>query len=342
MKRMLLQVSALLTTTLLEGTVVAQDAPPQIELTAGTTTLVVMLPDADRGFYTDTRFDWSGIIVFAECDGHTYIGGKTVGADGLAARDYSLGTSEEFTRTFYFNKDAKPSEIDSAIEAIRIGVGILKKTTQQDGRTPSVRFVLDRPFGWRIDHERHSIRFEQKVDHRSGFGYRYLKQITLADDGRSFFIDHRLLNTGVVPLQTMHYCHNWLRIDSTPGGRDYTIRFRSPPVITTDNGKFGGGLVDDRCFTFDRAVTKKGPYFAEVGGLTKPDDHWARVTNHKTGAALVLSGDWAPPKYHLYVWHNEVCPEPFIELELAAGQEQRWMSRYGFEARDLHEKNDSP
>ena len=46
--------------------------PPSVQITNGTITATVYLPDATAGFYRGTRFDWAGVIGRLEYRGHTF------------------------------------------------------------------------------------------------------------------------------------------------------------------------------------------------------------------------------------------------------------------------------
>ena len=46
--------------------------PPSVQITNGTITATVYLPDAATGFYRGTRFDWAGVIGRLEYRGHTF------------------------------------------------------------------------------------------------------------------------------------------------------------------------------------------------------------------------------------------------------------------------------
>jgi hypothetical protein len=47
---------------------------PAIEISNGQIRVKVYLPDAKKGFYRATRFDWSGAIGSLEYKGHNYYG----------------------------------------------------------------------------------------------------------------------------------------------------------------------------------------------------------------------------------------------------------------------------
>src|SRR5690348_18249445 len=59
------------------GSIAAQTYPgpyPQTTLSNGALNATIYLPDADKGFYRGTRFDWAGVIGSLEYKGHNYYG----------------------------------------------------------------------------------------------------------------------------------------------------------------------------------------------------------------------------------------------------------------------------
>ena len=55
------------------ATVAAADFP-SVAISNGQIRARIMLPDAERGYYRGTRFDWSGQIESLEYNGHNYFG----------------------------------------------------------------------------------------------------------------------------------------------------------------------------------------------------------------------------------------------------------------------------
>ena len=47
---------------------------PQVVIANKLLKATVYLPDAEKGFYRGTRFDWSGMVAQAEYKGHTFFG----------------------------------------------------------------------------------------------------------------------------------------------------------------------------------------------------------------------------------------------------------------------------
>ena len=53
---------------------VSAQSHPSHQITNGEITATVYLPDAKNGFYTTTRFDWSGAVGSLKYKGHDYYG----------------------------------------------------------------------------------------------------------------------------------------------------------------------------------------------------------------------------------------------------------------------------
>src|SRR5689334_67880 len=68
---------------------------PHAVLTNGALTLTVLLPDASRGYYRGSRFDWSGLVARAECGGHSLFAPWKSPHDPTDPEG-AFGTAEEF------------------------------------------------------------------------------------------------------------------------------------------------------------------------------------------------------------------------------------------------------
>ncbi len=69
---------------------------PKTTLSNGKLTVVVFLPDAEKGYYRSTRFDWAGIIPCVSLNGHRFFGEWFVGAYDPMRNDAVVGPAEEF------------------------------------------------------------------------------------------------------------------------------------------------------------------------------------------------------------------------------------------------------
>src|SRR5713226_3057333 len=219
-----------------DGSVVGHaTSAPQAEINNGVLKAQFYLPDAQKGFYRGTRFDWSGVIGSLEYKGHRYYGpwftktDPTVndfiykGADIVAGPCSAIaGPVEEFST------DDKALGYDEAKPGgtfIKIGVGVLRKP--QDGGSYN-RFrlyeIVD-PGTWKVQTTRNSIEFTHDVaDPSSGYGYRYQKTIQLAPGRPDMVMDHKLKNTGKRSIASSVYNHNFLVLDGQPPGPDFVLK----------------------------------------------------------------------------------------------------------------------
>src|SRR6476469_3678787 len=47
---------------------------PSVQISSSSVTAKILLPDAERGYYRGTRFDWSGVIKSLKAKDHEYFG----------------------------------------------------------------------------------------------------------------------------------------------------------------------------------------------------------------------------------------------------------------------------
>ena len=100
----------------------AADDYPKVELKTKGLKLTVYLPDAEKGFYRGTRFDWSGVVATAEVGGHTVFGYWKSTHDP-ANHDDVPGTAEEFGH----DEPLGYAEAPAGGTFVKIGVGVLEK-----------------------------------------------------------------------------------------------------------------------------------------------------------------------------------------------------------------------
>src|ERR1051326_2122289 len=100
---------------------------PQAEISNGLIRAKLYLPDAEKGYYRATRFDWSGVISSLQYKGHEFFGQWFPRYDPKL-HDSITGPVESFKTgdTALGYDEAKPGET-----FIRIGVGVLRKPEER-------------------------------------------------------------------------------------------------------------------------------------------------------------------------------------------------------------------
>src|SRR5206468_262615 len=114
--------AALLAASLFAPCVVAEDKFPQTTLTKCDLKLTIYLPDAQKGYYRGTRFDWSGLVGQATYKGHTFFGPWKATHDPTNAED-----ADAIAEEFGINEPPSYAETKAGEPFIKIGVGVLEK-----------------------------------------------------------------------------------------------------------------------------------------------------------------------------------------------------------------------
>lgn len=323
------------------GSSAAQTYPgtyPQTKLSNGVLGATIYLPDAEKGFYRGTRFDWAGVIGALEYKGHSYFSPffekfnpavpDVVIGDPVEAgvNSAASGAVEEFIGadgSVPGYAEAKPDE-----SFCKIGVGALRKLDNASYSSYANYAILNG--GKRtVKSGRDWIEFTQQVDCGSGYGYAYTKTIRLLKNEPEMTIEHRLVNTGEKPIETRVYDHNFLPIDHQSTGPNVVITFPFVPEPT--QALNGIAMVRGNRLVFPKDLKGGDTFDSEFRGFGKTaTDYQIQVENHKTGAGVTIRGD--RPLVNLEVWavRTVVAPEPYIEIKVAAGREFNWKYTYHF------------
>lgn len=311
--------------------------PPRAEIQNKQLRVTVYLPDAKSGFYTGTRFDWSGIISDLQFAGHhlyrpwfastdpsvrdfTY-----KDADIIAAPNSAMtGPAEEFQTPLGYDT-AKPGET-----FLKVGVGLLRKA--DDAPYAFFKhFELVDGGRWTTHATANSVTFEQTIhDASSGYGYIYTKTIRLLDDSNKLVIEHHLKNTGKLPIATRLYDHNFLTVDGLPIEAGYTISVpygiepTRPPdskfvTITGSTARYIADLQGQ-----DRVA------FGLQGFSADPKDYHFVITNAAAKVTVTIVGD--RPLTNASVWsiRNVLAVEPFIDIQADPQKETSWSYTYTY------------
>lgn len=286
--------------------------PPEARLTNGELELVVMLPDARSGFYRGVRFDWSGIVAQAIYRGHTFF----QGAENLTSSG-GTGTAGEFRLPLGY-EEAAPGE-----PFVKIGVGVLERL---DGKPYhfGAKYKLVVPGEWAVSQGSDWILFEQELATEFGHAYQYRKRIVMAADRPGFSVIHELTNTGHKRLDTNTYVHNYLLFDGEPVGPDYQVEFPAGVKVLEEAG--GAYEVLEKLV---RPASEVGEKQSSGVALEAGSNEFI-ASNRKTGTRLHFTGDHPLASLYFWSWRGAICPEPMIDIRLAAGESIRWKNSYAF------------
>lgn len=332
----------LLAPVLAVGPMAAQTYPgtyPQKQISNGVLTAKIYLPDAEKGFYRGTRFDWAGIIGSLEYKGHDYFGpffekfnpavSDVVIGNPIEAgiNSSASGPVEEFVSgpdgTVLGYADAKPGET-----FCKIGVGALRKIDNAP-YSSYTNYTIVNGGKRTVKSDAASIEFTQELDCGDGYAYSYRKTIRLLKDEPMMSIEHCLVNTGSKPIETQVYDHNFLSIDHQSTGPDISIGFAFTPKPTQALDRLAE--IQGKELHFSKELTGSDTFYAEFLGFGKTaEDYGIRVENRKTGAGVDIHGDQPLENLGLWAVRTVVAPEPYIETNVPAGKEFSWKYSYRF------------
>jgi hypothetical protein len=293
---------------------------PRARLASGDVEVSVYLPDAERGYYRGTRFDWSGIIEHVDYRGHRFYAPLHAEHDPHR-HDSVSGPADEFAMFHPMGfAEAGPRET-----FVKIGVGLLEKGAGAEYLFHG-DYRLHRAGTWRVEQVDDRITFEQGLDGERGWAYHYRKTIRLLAGEPGFAVDYRLENRGARNVDIDHYNHNFTLIDGTPYGPDYVVEF----AFATGEPK----PIDDLAWFRDGAIQVERPLgdrslWSELyEGPGRIDYNTATVRNLITGASVSFDGDAPIERMVFWAVERAACPEPFIRIRLDPGEAKTWSCTY--------------
>ncbi len=296
--------------------------PPQATITNGLVRTTLYLPDAQRGYYQGTRFDWSGAFKSLEHNGHQYVD-QWFEIYDPKIHDAINGPVEEFTALGY--ADTKPGDT-----FVKIGVGVLRKPDDKPYSFARPYDVVD--YGkWNVKTGKDYANFRHELSDEGGYAYQYVKTVRLVKGKPELVLEHRLENTGRKLIETSVYNHNFFVIDKQPTGPGIEVRF--PFAVKGEGRGFGSAiLTKDSSLVYARDLEKREQVFsAGLQGFGPTADAYdIRIENVKTGAGVRATGDQPIEKLVYWACSTTSCPEPYVKLRAAPGQTVTWTITYAF------------
>ena len=295
---------------------------PYAEISNGLVKAKLYLPDMERGYYQATRFDWSGVISELEFEGHQYFGQWFPKYDPKI-HDAILGPVDSFSEIGY-------AQADVGGEFLRIGVGGLLK--EDDSRMDAFKlYPISNPGKWTVKKSANQVVFTHEIKDVAGYSYHYTKTVRLTKDKPELVLEHTLKNTGKQAISTNVYNHNFFVIDQEPTGPNIIVRF--PFEVS---GTWGRGdslvVIEGQTIRYTRAFKPNETVFmGNVQGHTQSvEDYDFRIENLKTGAGVRITCDRPISKIVYWASATTSCPEPYIDINVAAGEEFKWKNTYQF------------
>ncbi len=289
---------------------------------------VVLLPDPLQGYYRGPRFDWSGTVASVRCNGHSFFGPWRDPPHRPRMHDDTAGTAGEFGMG-PLTGNPPPLGYEEAVVGepfLKIGVGHLTKIEEQSYSYAAL-YRISMPAAWDIRRDEAEISFTQEDGPVRGNAFRYSKRVALSPNDASLSLTHALSNTGSRPLHQTHYCHNFIRIDEQPVGREVSLELPFTPSLSQVRGDVLAA--EGRRIGLSRDPGPNEDYFTLVQGFGggTAENH---VLVRTPGAGLRISGDRRLVRFQVWGTGRTICPEPFVALDLRPGETVTWTIRYDF------------
>jgi hypothetical protein len=297
------------------------DAPnaPAVRITNGLVTATLYLPDAERGYYRATRFDWSGVVADLQAGGHSYFGRWNPKYDPKL-HDAITGPVQEYVTGLGFDA-AKAGET-----FIKIGVGVLRKPAEPTRGFATLEIVDGGK--WSTNVRADAVEFVHEVtDPRSGYGYRYSKTVSLPPGKMQMTLTQRIESTGANAIDTEMYNHNFFVLDGQPSGPDVEVRV--PFKLEAFNVRGDAIQVGADRLNYLKPIETANRMQLK-GFSASVTDYDIRVENRKTGAGVRVTSD--RPLSDMVFWTSPrtTCPEAYIHVHAERGRPMEWKTTYDF------------
>jgi hypothetical protein len=304
---------------------------PEARIGNGQITARIYLPDAKRGYYRSTRFEWSGAVYSLQYKGHEFYGPwydrvdpavinwVHQGSEIVAGPCSALwGPVNEFETPLGFN------EAKAGGTFIKIGVGVLKKAAEGRYNRYQPYDVVDSG-KWTVKRNADSVEFTQELsDPASGYAYLYRKVVRLVSGKPEMEIAHSLKNTGKLAIHSNVYNHNFMVIDKQGPGPDNTIRvpyqIRTTRPPNKELAEVRGNEV-----VYARPLSGQDEVAVFFEGFSNDaKDSGIVIENRKVGAGVKITTDHPLIRGLLWSIRTVLAPELYIAVNVEPGAEFTW------------------
>jgi hypothetical protein len=300
---------------------------PQADISNGVLKARIYLPDAERGYYQGTRFDWSGQVASLEYKGHNYFG-KWFDRYDPKIHDAIMGPVEEFLtpdRTGLGYEEVKPGE-----NFVKIGVGAIRRPDEPRFQQFKTYEIADHG-KWKIRSGADFVEFTQELKDTAGYAYLYTKTLRLTKGKPEMTLDHRLRNTGKKAIDSNVYEHDFYMLDGLPTGPDVSVKFPFDLRATRELSGMNMAAVRGKEFVYTQELPKGPSVSTWLEGFgDSPKDYDIRVENRKCGCGVRQTGDRPIAQLLLWSIRTTVCPEAYIHFKVEPGKEFTWRIAYEF------------
>lgn len=298
---------------------ILQEQVPQVQISNGEIHATIYLPDPDAGYYRGARFDWSGVMPELSWNGHDYFG-KWFERYDPEIHDAIMGPVEAFDPLGF-----EQAEVGGHFT--KIGIGLLERHESRDYHFSRPYPIVDGGV-WEIDAGVDRVSFTQALE-TGEYPYWYNKVVRL--ENNRMVIEHKLINTGDRIIETSVYNHNFFMIDEDPIGPGYSVAF-SFDLEADPSGLNGFAEIAGNRIIYKKSMERGDQTF--LGGVTgfgsTFNDYSISIENERSGGGVQITGDRPLSRLNYWSMYRTLCPEPYIDVTVAPGQEFDWVIVYEF------------
>jgi len=304
---------------------------PHIAISNGPITAQVY-PPGKKQLYQGTRFDHAGVVFHVTYKGQdysTYWFDRFV-TDPSDESKYPTGVQhsccavsgpvEEFAAVGF-------DEAGMGGRFLKPGIGIVKRTGDKADQFPTLPVLNEGKRGFKATGN--SARFTQDLDDpQSGYGYSYVKTVTLVRGKPQMTISHLLKNTGKKAIVTTVYCHNFLTL--SPGSEHMVI---TAPFAWSAEKPLQPELVklDAKTIRYIAPIPPGVTTISLMNGFgNRASDYDFTVTNTKTGFGQRIRGDQPIARINMWSINTTYSLEPYIAISLKPGESKSWAYTYDY------------
>ena len=305
---------------------------PHVAISNDLITAQVYPPGARQQLYRGTRFDHAGVIFHVTYRGQDYSNywfDRFV-IDPMDGGKYPPGTEHACCSVSGPVEEFAPVGFDEAGlggRFLKLGVGIVKRTNDKYDQFPTLPVLNEGQRSFNVDPS-HAQFIQDLSDPESGYGYQYLKTVTLVAGKPQMIISHLLRNTGKKDIVTTVYNHNFLTL--SPGNEHMVITAPFTLVAETPLQPELAKL-DGNAIRYLQPLKTGETVQSPISGFgPNTTDYDFRIVNSATGYGIRMRAD--QPLAHINFWsvRTTLGWEPYIAISLKPGESKRWTNTYDF------------
>jgi len=284
---------------------------PALVLSNQTLRMTAHIPGRADSFYRGNRFARCSMLDGVEAGGAAFYTRHYDGAHEPEKHDAVCGPAEEFDLA-----TPPPGYADSPDGLfVKIGVGVLKRPEGEAEYVFHNNYEMADHGVW--THETRGggeVVFRHRVALPDGsYGADYTHRVVLDESEARFRIIRELKNTGSKAFATRHYNHQFIRIADTGIGPDYALELPFTPDV-------------DLRAVLSAPLTET--YWSPLTGYDNVATN--AFTVRCGGRVLHTATDLPIADFVLYATSRIICPEVFVDIALAPGEEKTWTTVFTF------------